>query len=304
MTPRIEQIKVFRINPIRGSVVLAAMLLLCLSVAVSFAQTHGVSSQQLDALSKLQGSYTFAVIGDTRNGGKVYRDLARRIMGYRPAFVVNTGDMVFYSDKFLWGDFWDLSKPITVPYFFTVGNHDVDDKESEDSYKEEVGFPSDKLYYSFTVGNSVFIFLDSNVPGQDRRITGEQYDWLKKTLSTSGKKHKFVFVHHPVYPDKECGRHYGGCLDKYQKERDRLVELLKKNKVTIAFAGHEHFYLRNTVDGLMQIITGGGGAPLYTDENKGGFHHFVLVTVDGDEVRGKAIGSSGKVKDSFQLKEE
>ncbi len=304
MTPKIKQRKVVWINPTRASIILTTLLFVCLSVALSSAQTHGIPTQQLDALGKLQGSYTFAVIGDARNGGKVYRELAQRIMEHKPAFVINTGDMVFYSDKFLWGDFWDLSKPITVPYFFTVGNHDVDDKDSEDSYKEEVGFPSDKLYYSFSVGDAAFIFLDSSIPGQNRRITGKQYQWLEKTLSESGKKHKFVFVHHPLYPDKECGRHYGGCLDKYQKERDRLVELLKTNKVTIVFAGHEHFYLRNMVDGIMQITTGGGGAPLYTDENKGGFHHFILMTVDGDEVRGEVIDSVGKVKDTFQLREE
>ena len=49
----------------------------------------------------------------------------------------------------------------------------------------------------------------------------------------------------------------------------------------------------------MHIITGGGGAQLYAEEEKGGFYHFVLVTVDGDKVKGQVIDIKGKVKDTF-----
>lgn len=275
------------------------LLVVCLTAAVSFAEVHGVSSQQLATLSKIQGSLTFAVLGDTRSGGKVYHDLAVRLMEHKPAFVVNTGDMVFMPDGGLWATFWKLSKPITVPYFFSMGNHDANDLDNDAIYKEQVELPGNKLYYSFSAGDSLFVVLDSNVPDQDRKITGEQYAWLEKTLSTSDKKHKFVFVHHPLYSEKDCGHHYMGGLDKYQQDRDRLAELLKKNKVDIVFAGHEHLYLRKTVDGITQIITGGGGAPLYTSDEKGGFYHFILVTVNGNEVKGEVIDNNGKVRDMF-----
>ncbi len=276
------------------------LLIVCSAVVLSFAETHETLSQKLDALSKIQGSFTFAVIGDTRSGGDDYRKLIQRAMEYKPDFVVNTGDMVGSPNKKNWADFWEKSKPITVPYFLTVGNHDVHDEKSEELYKEEVDLPGNKLYYSFTAGNSLFIFLDSNIPGQDRKITGEQYKWLEQILSTSRHTHKFVFVHHPLYPEKGIGYHYGGSLDKYPKERDRLQTLFVKYKVTVVFAGHEHLYLRKLVDGVMEIITGGGGAMLYTGEEKGGFYHFIFVTVDGNKVEGKVIDINGKVKDTFQ----
>jgi predicted phosphodiesterase len=289
-------------SPIKTYLIM--LLVVYLTAAVSFANVHGVSSRQLAALSKIQGSLTFAVLGDTRSGDKVYHDLAARLMEYKPAFVVNTGDMVFMPDRGLWASFWEQSKPITVPYFLTMGNHDSSDLDDDALYKEEVKLPGNKLYYSFTAGDSLFIVLDSEIPDQDRKITGEQYAWLKKTLSTSDKKHKFVFVHHPLYSEKDRGRHYMACLDKYQQYRDRLAELLKKNKVDIVFAGHEHLYLRKTIDGLTQIITGGGGAPLYTSAESGGFYHFILVTVSGHEVKGEVINIEGRVKDTFQLKKE
>ena len=221
---------------------LITLLGVCLTVVQSFAETDETLIQKLDALSKIKGSFTFAAIGDTRSGGDYYRVLVQRIMEYRPDFVVNTGDMVSFANKKHWARFSEESKPISVPYFLTVGNHDVHDEKSEELYKEQLDLPGNKLYYSFTVSDSLFIVLDSNIPGQDRKITGEQYKWLEQVLSTSSHTHKFVFVHHPLYPEKGIGWHYGGSLDKYPKERDRLQTLFVKYKVTMVFTGHEHIY--------------------------------------------------------------
>jgi hypothetical protein len=65
------------------------------------------------------------------------------------------------------------------------------------------------------------------------------------------------------------------------------------------FLGHEHMYLRKTVDGIPHIIAGGGGAPLYAKDEDGGFYHYVLVTVDGEKVSGEVVDVNGKVRDTF-----
>ncbi|SPQ00875.1 putative Metallophosphoesterase [Candidatus Sulfobium mesophilum] len=262
--------------------------------------SNGETSRKFETLNKIQGRFSFVVIGDTRSGGNDYSELVKRVMQYKPDFMVNTGDMVSSPSRSRWNDFWEKSKPVAVPYFLTVGNHDVNDKKSEELYKEEVDLPGNKLYYSFTVDDALFIFLDSNIPGQDRKIAGDQYKWLEKVLSSSYHKYKFVFVHHPLFPEKGTGYHYGGSLDRYPQERDRLESLLEKSNVSIVFTGHEHLYLRKIVNGVMHVITGGGGALLYTNEEKGGFYHFILVTVDGDTVKGEVIDINGKVKDAFR----
>jgi hypothetical protein len=53
------------------------------------------------------------------------------------------------------------------------------------------------------------------------------------------------------------------------------------------------------VDGIVHVITGGGGAPMYDREEDGGFFHFVRVTVNGDTVSGEVIDINGKVRDKF-----
>jgi predicted phosphodiesterase len=280
---------------------LIALLVVCFAAGASFAGTDRTSTQKIGTLRSIHGSFTFAVIGDTRSGGDDYSDLVKRAMTYGPDFMVNTGDMVGSPTEVSWADFRKLSEPVTAPYFLTVGNHDVNDLLSEKLYKDEVDLPGNELYYSFTAGDSLFVFLDSNIPGRERKITGEQYRWLEEVLSTSLKKHKFVFVHHPLYPDRRKGHHYGGSLDKYPDERDRLNALLVKCKTDIVFVGHEHLYSKKLAGGVMHIITGGGGAGLYTSDDKGGFYHFILVTVDGKKVTGRVIDINGKVRDTFQL---
>lgn len=280
-----------------------ASLFLLLSLAGTiFAAQDQQIAEKLARLEKLQGPFTFVVIGDNRSGSDIYRKLVVMAMDRKPAFIVNTGDMIKTpGNKSDWAQFWEMSKPITVPYFLTVGNHDAHPKVpfSEKTYKEEVDLPGNELYYSFTAGNSLFIVLDSFIDDQEKRIVGEQFKWLEEVLAKSAKKHKFVFLHHPLYTDPGKGNHSGNSLDRYPEDRDRLEALLVKSKVDAVFCGHEHFYQRKTVDGITHIITGGGGAPLYGKDGDGAFNHFVLVRVDNDRVSGEVIDMNGKVRDKF-----
>ena len=282
---------------------LAAVILLFLTLtATVFAAQDQQIQQKLAALEKIQGKFSFVVLGDNRSGDDIYRKLVAMIMERKPDFVVNTGDMITTpGNKRDWAKFWELSKPITVPYFLTVGNHDAYFKmpHSEKTYKEQVDLPGNELYYSFTAGNSLFIVLDSFIDDQEKRIMGEQLQWLATVLANSTRKHKFVFLHHPLYTDLGKGHHAHDSLDKYPESRDMLDALFAEFKVDAVFSGHEHYYERRTVDGIFYIITGGGGAPIYDKEEYGGFNHFVLVTVDGDKMSAEVVDINGKVRDKF-----
>ena len=281
---------------------ISTLLLIVLTLGSACAASAQKINGKYAELVKLPPQFSFVVLGDNRSGDDVYRHLIGMAMEHRPDFIMNTGDMIATpGDKEAWAKFSEMSKPVTVPYFLTVGNHDVHSKVlgSEAIYKEQVNLPGNKLYYSFVAGNSLFIVLDTCIGGQEKKITGEQYTWLEDVLSNSNQKHKFVFLHHPLYSVPRKGKHAGNSLDRYPKERDRLEALLMKNRVDFVFAGHEHLYLRQIVDGINHVISGGGGAPLYADEKDGGFHHFILVTIDGDNVSGEVVDVNGKVRDRF-----
>jgi 3',5'-cyclic AMP phosphodiesterase CpdA len=276
-------------------------LILTLAGNAAAAQDQQIA-QKLAALEKIRGKFTFIVLGDNRSGDDIYRKLVSLAMERKPDFVVNTGDVIVTpGNKKEWVKFWEMSRPISVPYFLTVGNHDAHPKVplSERTYKQQVDLPGNELYYSFVAGNSLVIVLDSFMDDQEKRIIGEQFKWLEAVLVNSTQKHKFVFLHHPLYTDPGKGHHAHDSMDRYPESRNMLEALLAKYKVDAVFAGHEHYYDRRTVDGFLHIVTGGGGAPIYDMEEYGGFNHFVQVTVDGDKVSGEVVDVNGKVRDRF-----
>lgn len=280
---------------------LTLLLILSLAGSAPAAQDQQIE-KKLAGLAKISGKLTFVVLGDNRSGDDIYRKLVSMVMERKPDFIVNTGDMVASpGDLKEWTKFWELSRPITVPYFLTVGNHDVHPKVplSEKTYKEQVDLPSNELHYAFAAGNSLFVVLDTYLDDSEKKVIGEQFTWLESLLARSDAKHKFVFLHHPLYPDKNKGKHHGNSLDRYPFERDRLQALFVKCNVTAVFAGHEHLYLRKTIEGIPHVITGGGGAPLYTDELNGGFYHYIHMTVDGDKVSGEVVDIKRQVRDRF-----
>ena len=231
--------------------------------------------------------FRFVVFGDNRGNPEVYKTLLDKISSLSPDFVINTGDLITNPGHlYQWEEFISLSSGYDFPTLFVVGNHDVENERSELMYRDIFTLPGEEIYYSFSSANAEFIILDSEVPGSECKIEGKQLEWLKETLQAGAPAHRFVFIHRPFYPDSLIGRHYGRCLDRYPQTRDSLFALLKKNNVEIIFTGHEHFFLKSLHNGIMQIITGGAGAPLYAEEKDGGFYHFVLVDILEETIGG------------------
>jgi len=79
-------------------------------------------------------------------------------------------------------------------------------------------------------------------------------------------------------------------MDRYAKDRDSLHSLFVRHHITAVFAGHEHLFSVQKRNGVLYVITGGGGAATYPSiEGEGDFIHFVLVTVDGDKLEMKLV---------------
>jgi predicted phosphodiesterase len=273
-----------------------------LAASSAFAAQEQHIQQRLSALEKIQGKFTFIVLGDNRSGDEKYQKLVSLAMERRPDFIVNIGDVIDRpGDVKQWDNFWEISRSIIVPYFLAAGNHDIHPNvpSSEKTYRDQVDLPGNELYYSFAEGNSLFVVLDSQLKGQDKRIIGNQFKWLENVIMTSTHKHVFVFLHHPLYTNLWKGHHSHDSLDKYPEHRDKLQALFAKSRVHAVFAGHEHYYEKRTVDGILHIISGGGGAPMYDREEDGGFFHFIRVTVDGDRVSGEVVDINGRVRDRF-----
>lgn len=256
-------------------------------------------TSELAQLRKHAGSYSFVVLGDNKSGYNIYKKLISLFMQRQPDFVINTGDLIVHpGNRDQWATFKSNSKPINVPYFLVVGNHDIDDKKSEQIWKQEADLPGNELYYSWTVRDSLFVVLDSCDVNNDKKIVGAQLAWLKRTLNPNKYKHQFVFLHHPLYLTKGAF-HYGKSLDKYPILRNELQVLFAKKKVDIVFTGHEHAYYKKIVDDVWHITTGGGGARLYGKT----FSHFVIVHVEGPRMELKVIDRDGVMRDNIVIRD-
>lgn len=267
--------------------------LLSLSSASIFASEK--LNKELAALKAHKGPFSFAVIGDNRVGDSIYKTLIGLALKRNPDFFVNTGDQIVTPGKpGDWDHFFEISQDIKAPYFLAIGNHSVEDEGDEAVWKEKMDLPGNELYYSWTVGRSLFVVLDTHIPGREFKIEGAQLEWLKRTLDPERYDHQFVFLHAPLFLNKGA-RHYGESLDRHPKLRDELEDLFENKRVAMVFSGHEHKYEKRNVDGVWYVISGGGGQRLYGTT----FCHFVLVRVDGSRVEVKVVDKEGVLQDEF-----
>ncbi len=269
------------------------MLFLILTVMVA-ATFVGVAEGVLSSRRQSE-ELRFVVMGDNRPGTftvrppLVYSLLLKEIMSRKPMAVFNTGDIILGGTedsltlRRMFEEFRKATSVLTVPLHVAPGNHDHFNRPSRLLYEKLIGRP----YFSVDYGYCHFVVLCSECEGQVSRIAGEQMQWLLCDLAQRNEaKHLFVIVHRPFYP---LGPHAGDSFDRYPAHRDSLAGLLLAHGVKILFVGHEHLYHNATYGGLRQIITGGGGAPLYAPPDSGGFFHFVLVTVRGSEVQTEVV---------------
>jgi len=254
-------------------------------------------------------------------------------------FVVQSGDAVLRGQN---SAMWNVSfSPIierltraNVPYFFAVGNHDVTSMPvgdpgralglhntltamsalipPEGSARRLSGYPT----YAFGYGNLFAIALDSNI-ASDRLQLAWVTDQLEH-LDRTRYHHVMAFFHHPPFTS---GQHGGPTLEpQSQAIRQLYLPLFRRHHVRLTIAGHDHLldhWVERYNDGGVayrrdDIVTGGGGAPLYTYTGEpelsaylasgasqhvrvthlakpgpaisDNAHHFLIVRVDGDRL--------------------
>jgi 3',5'-cyclic AMP phosphodiesterase CpdA len=278
---------------------LTLSFLLLLIPFVSFAASIKEVSQNIERVKSIEPSFQFALIGDSRDGEKVYCQLMQRILERKPNFVIHLGDMITRPGEKEWKEFIKISMAIDVPFFPVVGNHDVGvTLRGEEIYRKQFILPEGRTYYAFRAGGCLFVILDSE-KGRGK-IVDEQWSWLEDLLSSSNETFKLVFIHRPLFLPMDSLK-TGRAMDKYPVERDRLHQLFIKTGVKAVFAGDDHRYDRIEKDRILYLITGGGGAPIYAFKDSGGYFHFVWVSVLRGRMEGEVVDLDGQIQDRFVI---
>ncbi|MDQ3817159.1 MAG: metallophosphoesterase [Acidobacteriota bacterium] len=237
-------------------------------------------------LTQSETDFTFIAMGDSRPPlphmplPTILRDIMREVTLLRPAFVLYNGDTMWgYGDtrQELLNEldrFRALANSMGVPLFNAPGNHDM---QSDPAAVEIIKEQGQDLYGSFDVGRYHFIALNTDEVNLERRITGEQMEWLKSDLEMNKMAAGiFVAMHRPLFSS------YRGDFD--PEDRDALHALFRRYHVKAVFAGHDHFYHEEDRDGVHYVTTAGAGAPLYLQPQSGGFSHYVVVSISANKV--------------------
>ncbi|MCC6488828.1 MAG: metallophosphoesterase [Candidatus Hydrogenedentes bacterium] len=165
---------------------------------------------------------------------------------------------------------------------------------------EPLGYLQD--YYAWRWGDAQFIVLDPYWFSQeqngrskdpwDKSLGREQYVWLRETLERSDAAFIFVFIHNLVGGVDDVMRggaeaarlfEWGG-LDRNGESQfaarrpgweEPIHDLLKRNGVAVVFHGHDHFFARQELDGIVyQLVpqpSHPGGRDLTSFANKYGY---------------------------------
>jgi hypothetical protein len=272
-------------------------------------------------------------------------------------FILQSGDAVARgTEGAQWNvSFSPLIEKLTgrgnVPYFFAVGNHDVTPNAAGDPARAlglhntlaamsklipPEGSPrrlNGYATYAFGYGNLFAIAIDSNIASDVTQL-GWVTDQLEH-LDRTRYRHVIAFFHHPLF---SSGPHGGVSPGPSASTEDNVERptaamrslygpLFRRHHVRMTITGHDHLYdhwvERYTEAGVGyrrdDVVTGGGGAPIYTyrgepemkaylaaaadrgvtlqhltkpgvtaEENP---HHFVVVEVDGDRISLEVIGT-------------
>jgi hypothetical protein len=204
--------------------------------------------------------------GDFGDGGNDQKSVAQAMVRYDRTHPFDLGLVLgdnFYEtgindpDSGRWQDQWeDLYNPLGIRFYATLGNHDYYDPGSPAAEiarsKRSRSWCLPRRYYTFTAGPVQFFALDTD-PIEQKRSPGNQLDWLEKALAASSAPWKIVYGHHPVY---STGSEHGDTPEMISD----VLPLLKKHKVDVYFAGHDHNleYLKPEGD-LHFFVSGAGG---------------------------------------------
>jgi|Deesub1362A_J573_1020465.scaffolds.fasta_scaffold00045_115 3',5'-cyclic AMP phosphodiesterase CpdA len=239
------------------------------------------------------------IYGDSRTGHYTHQRVVSAIVQSDPDVVFHTGDLV--EDGLVaeqWDTFNDIVSPLleTAEFYPALGNHERNSHLFFDNFV----LPNNERWYSVQWDDIHFILLDSN---SDISKGSEQYAWLESELKRISNTGKFIVVilHHPPF---STGPHTEDGI----KLRDSIVPLFEKYGVDIVFSGHDHAYERSLHNGVYYIVTGGGGAPLYSQTRTSPYslvfvkaHHFCRLYVADNKLTVNVLDINLKTIDKFTV---
>ena len=272
------------------------------------------------------GTVRFIAFGDSGVGSPAQRELAALMTADTFDLAVHAGDVAYgvpegigsgnyqQYDEWVFGVYqaWMRSRPM----FPSIGNHD-DELNDGEPYRNVFVLPPGgasttypdhaERFYSYDYGPVHFVALDTELAFQDPARRDAQLAWLDADLSSTSQPWRVVYMHRSPY---NSGTRHGSDL----AVRAAFAPVFERHNVQLVISAHEHIYERSVPwrefsagPGVTYIVTGGGGAPLYSSGSdvwtaySDAIHHYVRVAVAGCTLSAEAVARNGSVFDTFSI---
>jgi hypothetical protein len=260
---------------------------------------------------------------DTTPG--VRKWLAQKVAEEKPDILLLTGDMPFHgSDPADWKIYNEETAAWTqqrLRIYPTIGNHErlPDPLRGLENYFAAFPQIDHHAWYSVQLGNIYLITLDTSSllnRGWEQRI------WLESQLAHLPASADFVFFlfHVPLVSDLQTAFVLGIPDAAMLDLRHELEASAARSQAKfVVFNGHIHNYERFDMNGIMHVISGGGGArpyPIFIRGDQDLYHartypnfNYVVITLQGKHADAKmyrvvdpdAAQRSVELQDSFSL---
>ena len=240
------------------------------------------------------GDLRFVVIGDTAsNDNETFKGFLREIAALDPppAFIVHLGDRGTSPVIKTFGAYLKAIADQPCPILHVEGNHDL----REEGERISRAFFGDRDFY-FDLDDKRFVFMGDARPHGAQGFTREQLSWLDGVLAAPSPARKFFFAHVPPQaPFKRINPGPSSLFTPAIENEPAFLDILARHHVVMAAFGHRHVHASLVYNGVLMVITGGGGQrnALYPDVREPLFtkkHHYTLVDIPrsgpGEPLRG------------------
>lgn len=271
-------------------------------------------------------NFQFVIIGDRTGGANpesTFTLAMEKINLLQPEFVINVGDLIegYPEDKAdlnaMWDEADEMVDKLEMPFFPTVGNHDVSTPETQEVYLERKG----ATYYHFVYKDVLFMVLDSEdgsrpappegmteqlkeynklkvedpekasellelfmkddavmaALGKPVEFPEKQMDWIQRTLENNQNVRWTLFFMHEP------------CWENPSESFEKIQSMVADRSYTM-IAGHLHYYDYDLIDGHEYITMGPAGASFHHD-GPGNVDHimWVSMTENGPQIGNIAL---------------
>jgi hypothetical protein len=265
----------------RHTVLLNLFISIALANAVRAAPTFSVPASELaDPLVLVAyGDMRFTAVAETGASNPHARQaLVAKIAAEHPAAIFINGDVPWHGVEPDYAEYREESRPWADAHarvYPALGNHEFSlCPESTCLERWWDAFPAlrGRRWYSVALGAKVLgIALDSDtslLPGSPQRT------WLEAQVAELGPAARLVLIvmHHPPVADVQTSK----LVDHNPRPNEiSLAEYLKtaaprSSARFVVSAGHIHNYERFAQDGVVYLVSGGGGATPYEVDRTAG----------------------------------